>query len=340
MPPLRKSESPPRGPFFDTFIRKKRQNLADIKKDQHSSLMENPSGVTPSPLSPIYIVSGISPEKSEEFPATALNGTNQLFEQRIGIVEDQTRVVIVENLSTSDIDHLGQKLECKFRPVPGPGVFVRQHVAPQSPGPKSEVYAFAFDSVALYDSRVAAPSQSLRTCPMNDKNSVNFAPISVYIHENSHMKCNTIIVESHNPKGIAQSLQGFWQVYGSERWDRLRSEPFWIFCDIFAVFSWGPVLGELSSELRIAELRAFQQASRVDHTHSAHRLIGISIELSEAIRVQNVVVEGLKKELSVRSGQSGLLAASGANSFSTTPQRESTCCYSPANPKHCGLTNG
>jgi len=206
----------------------------------------------------------------------------------------------VEKLSTSDINYLGQKLDCKFRSVPGPGVFGRQHIVPESPGPKSEgkyilpeikmdclchnrivqakhslVYSFAFDSAILhaYDSIDLVPSQQFRTCKMNDKSefytkrarpskvrgntnrwpdSIKFARISVYIHENPSIKCNTIIVEYHDPKGITQSLEILWQADGHERWHRLRSKPIWVFCDMFNVFGWGPILRELSSELRAA----------------------------------------------------------------------------------------
>ncbi|KAF8540430.1 hypothetical protein BDD12DRAFT_28644 [Trichophaea hybrida] len=139
-----------------------------------------------------------------------------------------------------------------------------------------------------YASMLQNPIRSLRVCirfcrltrlqgyftfpaSQNLQNSVNFSLISIYIHENPFIKCNTIIIENYSPKGIAQSLQDFWQGYEGERWNRLHTEPLWIFCDIFAVFSWEPVLGELSSELKIAELGAFQQASRVEHTHSVHR---------------------------------------------------------------------
>jgi hypothetical protein len=55
------------------------------------------------------------------------------------------------------------------------------------------------------------------------------------------------------------------------------------------------------------DLRAFQPALKVEHTYSAHQLIGVSIELSEAIRIQSVIVEGLKRELS--TGRGGLSAA-------------------------------
>lgn len=63
-------------------------------KGQHYSTMENSlsiEGVIPSPT---YIFFGSSLAK-EEFFTPALDGSNELFEQRIGMVEGQTRVVYV-----------------------------------------------------------------------------------------------------------------------------------------------------------------------------------------------------------------------------------------------------
>lgn len=61
-----------------------------------------------------------------------------------------------------------------------------------------------------------------------------------------------MIIDSR-PQALAKIIQEHYQPPEfsdvSERWLRLSSEPLMIFCDLFRLFRWTPILDELSHEL-------------------------------------------------------------------------------------------
>ncbi|KAI5796415.1 hypothetical protein EDC01DRAFT_651448 [Geopyxis carbonaria] len=117
------------------------------------------------------------------------------------------------------------------------------------------------------------------------------------------IKYQTIIVHIDCPDlvGLAEKvldrMENHWKQRLCRRWERLNLEPLWIFCDLFVVFEWNNTFKTLSTELGKMNKGILNQSSIIDQTQSLHKLVGITISVSENLRIQTLVAESLKKWL-------------------------------------------